>query len=110
MDIVHKMPSRVCKIKIVEVDLARVCEGGMSHIVTECNRLDQIKIEIERAADRPCNARNKLNVKRTASDIIVLDQRENLRFICISVVIWAMKDLINVMHKRRAPNAPAVLF
>ena len=77
--------------------------------MTERYRFDQVEIQIQRAADRSRYARNELNVQATASDIIVFDQREHLRFVCISIVIWAMQYLVDIVDERRAPYASRVL-
>ena len=104
----HKMPARVGIIDLVKVAFARVRERGMSHIVTKRDRLDQIKIEIQRAADRSRNARNELDVQASACDIVVLYQRKNLSLVGISVVVWTVKYFVRISYECRTQNACAV--
>ena len=66
MDIVHKVSSRVRIVDLIEVALTCVGKWRVSHIVAECDRFDQIEIEVKRSADRSRDSRNKLNVQTAA--------------------------------------------
>ena len=49
-------------------------------------------------------------MQTAARDIIVLDQREHLRFISVPIIIGAVHYLVNIVDKGRPPDASAVLF
>ena len=96
-------------IHLAKISLARMTERRVADIVTERNSLDKIKVKTENIANRTRNSRNELNVQRPSRYIVVLIERENLRFIRLSVVIRAVKDLINVSRIRGAPNRFLIL-
>jgi hypothetical protein len=104
----HKAATRVGKIELVQVDLADVGKGRMPHIVTESNGLDQVKVQIQRAADGSRNTGNQLYVQASARDVIVLDQRKDLGLVGVSVVIRGMQYSIYIVSEGGTPDALAV--
>ena len=105
LDIVQKVFAGVLKVELIEIFFTRVGKWGVTHIVSKGYCLDKIKIEVQRAADSSCNAGNQLNVKVSASYIIVFAKRIYLRFIGITVIIRAVNDFVNIVHEGGAPYA-----
>ena len=88
----------------VKVFFARMAERRVADIVPKRDRLDKLKVKVERLADGARDSRNKLNVKSAAGQIIVFIKRKHLRFIGIAVIIRAMQYLVDIANKRRPQN------
>lgn len=50
-------------VNIVEESLTGMAKGRVPQVVAQANRLDQITVEPQGAADIACDARNKLHVQ-----------------------------------------------
>ena len=109
VNVVEKMPPCMAVIKLVEIGFARVTEGRVSHIVPQRDGLDQIKIQMQNGADGAGNAGNQLHMKRASCDIVIFTQGEDLCFVGVAVVIGAVHDLVDVMHKGGAPDRRGIL-
>ena len=99
-----EVSAAVLLIKLADILLSRVSERSVTNIVSESDRFYKIEIKVKSRANSTRNSRNKLNVKRSSRYIIVLVERENLCLVCVSIILGAMKYLINVARVGGAPD------
>ena len=71
----------------------------MTDVMAERDRLDQILVEPEKAADGSSNTRDNLHMQDPVRDMIVVNQRENLGFIDITGISLGMEDAVGIMGK-----------
>jgi hypothetical protein len=79
-------------------------EGRMSNVMTQCNGLNQIQIQIQRSANGPGDPGYKLYMQTAPSDVIVLGQRENLGLVGIAIVIRTVQNAVNILGKSGTPD------
>lgn len=89
-------------IDIVEESLAGMAKGRVTQVVAQANRLDQVAVEPQGAADIACDARDKLHMETAARQIIIATEAKDLRFAGIAGVCRKMKNLFGVAHKCRS--------
>ena len=104
VDVVIKVPTGVVVVQFVQKHLAGVGKGGMADIVTQGDGLNQIQIQIQRAADGSGDTGHQLNVQASSGHVIVLHQREDLSLIGVTVVVGAVQDTVNILSKSGAPD------
>ena len=78
--------------------------------MAQSNCLDQVKIQIQRAADGACDSGNQLHMETAAGDVIVFDQGKNLRLITVTVIIGAVNDPVDIVGKIGPPDGDAVIM
>ena len=78
---------------------ALMTKRRMTYIMAERDRLDQILVEPEKATDSSSNTRDDLNMQNPVSDMIVVNQRENLGFIDIAGIGFGMEDAVGILGK-----------
>jgi hypothetical protein len=69
-----------------KVPLAIVPEGGVSNIVTKGNGLDEVFIQPEKAANIPSYLGKKLDVQNPVSNVVIVNQVENLGLVNVAGV------------------------
>ena len=109
MNVVAEIPPRTGMIQLAQKPFAGMSEGGMSDIVSQCDRLDQIAVEMQRRADRAGDTRNVLHVLPAPRDIVVAVKGKHLRFIGITVIVRAVHDFIDIAHEGGTPNCRPVV-
>ena len=62
----EKITTRALVIDIVEKSLTGMAKGRVAQVVAQANRLDQVAVEPQGAADIACDARDKLHVQTAA--------------------------------------------
>jgi hypothetical protein len=109
MDVMTEVPSGMLIEQFVEKPLPCMAKRGMPDVMSEGDRLDQIKVKMQGAADGPRDPGNELHVQASARDIVVSIEGENLRFIGIAVIIRTVQYLIDVADERRSPDAGIIV-
>ena len=103
MDIVGEVAAGVLIRPLIQESLTGVAEGGMANVVAQCNRLNQIQIQIQRPADGAGNAADQLHMQAAAGDIVIFDQGKNLRLVGIAVIIGTVHDLVHILDEGGPP-------
>ena len=104
VDVVVKKAACVLVVQLVKVYLAAVGKGGMTDIVTQCNGLDQIQIQVQCSADGPGDPGHQLDMEAPTGDVVVFDQGEHLGLIGIAVVVGAVHDPVDILGKIGTPD------
>ena len=91
--------------ELVQVLLTVVAEGGMADVVTDGDRLDQVVVEPEPAADGPGDPREQLHVDDAVRDPLVAYQVEDLGLVDIGGVGLRVQDPVHIDGKR-VPHVP----
>ena len=97
----EKVATCALVVNIVEESLTSMAKGRVSQVVAQANRLDQIAVEPQSAADIACDARDKLHVQATTRQVVVAAKTEDLCFACITRVRRKMKNLFGIANKCR---------
>ena len=65
----------------VQCSLPRVTKRRMTQIMSKCDRLRKILIELQRSGDGSCILRNLQRMRHTRPVVVALRCQENLRFL-----------------------------
>ena len=101
LHVMEKITTRALVIDIVEKSLTGMAKGRVAQVVAQANRLDQVAVKPQGAADIACDARDKLHVQATTRQVVVAAKTEDLCFAGIASVRRKMKNLFGIAHKRR---------
>jgi len=82
--------------QIREESLPVMAERRVSDIMRQGDRLDQVFIEMEQAADSPGDLGYKLHVQDSMGNVIVLDEIEDLGLVYIAGVGQGMENPIRI--------------
>ena len=80
----------------------------MPDIMPQGNRLNQVEIEVQGAADGARNAGYQLHMQAAARHVIVADERKHLRLVGIAVEIWTVHNFIYIMQESWSPDAARI--
>ena len=103
VNVVGEIAAGVLVIQLIEVHLAAVGEGGVTDVVTQCNGLDEVEVEVEGATDGAGNTGHQLHVETAAGDVVILGQREHLSLVGVAVVVGGIQDFIDILGKGGTP-------
>ncbi len=76
--------------------LAIVTERGMADIMAKGDGLNEIFVEMEKAADGSGNTGDQLNVQDSVGDVVVGDQAKDLGLIDVTGVGPGVEDAISI--------------
>ena len=109
MDAVVEMPPTMAVKQLIQIHFSGVGEGRMSDVMAQGDGFDQVQIQIQRLANGSGDPGDQLDMETPAGDVIIADQGKNLRLIAVTVIIWAVHDLVDVMDIGRTPDAGLIL-
>jgi hypothetical protein len=72
--------------------------------MAERDGLDQLQIQLQSAADGFGDFGYKLDMERTAAQIVIAVKRKDLSLIAVSVIERAVNDFIHIVRKGRADD------
>ncbi len=99
-----KVPPGVPVVKVVQVHLTAMGEGGVPDIMTQSNGLNEVQIQIQSPADGTGDPGYQLHMQAASGDIIVADQRKHLGLVGVAVVVGAVHDPVDVLGELGTPD------
>ena len=110
MDVVVEKSAGMTIVQFIQVHLAGMGEGCMADVMTQCDSLDEIQIQIQRSANGPGDPGHQLHMQTPTGNVIVFHQGKNLRLIRIAIIIRTVQDSVNVLGKIRTPDRRGILI
>ena len=108
VDVVAEMPPGVLHGNLVQKHFARMRKRRMPDVMPQGNRLNQVEIEVQGAADGARNAGYQLHMQAAARYVVIADERKHLRFVRIAVEIRAVHNFIHIMQESWSPDAARI--
>ena len=109
VDVVVKVPSRLLMVKLIQVSFSRMSEGRMADVVSQGDGFNEIQVQMKGGADGAGDAGYQLHVEGAAGNVVIFAQRKDLGLVGVAVVIGAVHDLVDVVHKGRPPHRGVIL-
>ena len=96
LDVVVELADPVLDAQLREEPLAVVAEGGVADVVPEGDRLDQVLVQAQEAADRAADLGDQLHVQHPVGDVVVADEVEDLGLVDVARVGPRVEDAVHV--------------